>query len=59
MEGSLIPGPVFLASLGALVGGAILFVLAGDRAVEREESAKTQEELREDSGEDQTQEDTA
>jgi hypothetical protein len=35
VEGSLIPEPVFLASLGALVGGAILFVVAGERAVER------------------------
>lgn len=43
VEGSLIPGPVFIASLGALVGGAILFVLAGERAVEKEESEREEE----------------
>jgi hypothetical protein len=43
VEGSLIPEPVFLASLGALVGGAILFVLAGERAAERAESEREEE----------------
>lgn len=43
VEGSLIPGPAFIASLGVLVAGAILFVLAGERAVEKEESDREEE----------------
>lgn len=58
VEGSLIPGPAFIASLGALVGGAILFVLAGERAAEKEES-KEADEPEEEPGAEKTQEEPA